>query len=52
MLAGLTLNLSAVRTDIEPLAKTANALTESETMVQEMSKEVRTISYLLHPPAR
>jgi signal transduction histidine kinase len=49
-LAGLTLNLSAVRTDIERLAKTANALRESEAMVQEMSKEVRTISYLLHPP--
>jgi signal transduction histidine kinase len=49
-LAGLTLNLSAVRTDIERLAKTASALSESEAMVQEMSKEVRTISYLLHPP--
>jgi signal transduction histidine kinase len=49
-LAGLTLNLSAVRSDIERLAKTANALTESEAIVQEMSKEVRTISYLLHPP--
>jgi signal transduction histidine kinase len=49
-LAGLTLNLSAVRTDIERLAKTAHALSESEAMVQEMSKEVRTISYLLHPP--
>ena len=49
-LAGLTLNLSAVRTDIERLAKTANALSQSEAMVQEMSEEVRTISYLLHPP--
>ena len=49
-LVGLTLNLSAVRTDIERLAKTANALSESEAMVQEMSKEIRTISYLLHPP--
>jgi len=49
-LVGLTLNLSAVRTDIERLAKTANALSESEALVQEMSKEVRTISYLLHPP--
>ncbi len=49
-LAGLTLNLSTVRTDIERLAKTANAVSESEAMVQEMSKEVRTISYLLHPP--
>jgi signal transduction histidine kinase len=50
LLTGLTLNLSAVRTGIERLAKTANTLSESEAMVQEMSKEVRTISYLLHPP--
>ena len=50
MLAALTMNLSAVRTDIERLAKTANALTDSEGLVQEMSKEVRTISHLLHPP--
>jgi signal transduction histidine kinase len=49
-LAGLTLNLSAVRTDIERLARTASTLNESEAMVQEMSREVRTISYLLHPP--
>ncbi len=49
-LAGLSLNLSAVRSDIERLAKTASALSESEAMVQEMSQEVRTISYLLHPP--
>jgi signal transduction histidine kinase len=50
MLAALSMNLSTVRTDIELLAKTANALGESETLVQEMSKEVRTISHLLHPP--
>jgi signal transduction histidine kinase len=49
-LAGLTLNLSAVRADIERLARTASTLSESEAMVQDMSKEVRTISYLLHPP--
>ena len=50
MLAALTMNLSAVRTDIDRLAKTAAALTDSEGLVQEMSKEVRTISHLLHPP--
>jgi signal transduction histidine kinase len=44
------MNLSAVRTDIERLAKTADALTDSEGLVQEMSTEVRTISHLLHPP--
>jgi len=47
MLAALTMNLSA---DIERLSKTASSLTNSEALVQEMSKEVRTISHLLHPP--
>jgi signal transduction histidine kinase len=50
LLAGLTMNLSAVRADVERLAKTAATLTNSEAMVQEMSQEVRTISHLLHPP--
>jgi signal transduction histidine kinase len=50
LLAGLTMNLSAVRADIDRLSKTAAALTDSEALVQEMSKEVRTISHLLHPP--
>jgi len=50
MLAALTMNLSAVRVDVERLTKTAEALTDSESLVQEMSTEVRTISHLLHPP--
>lgn len=50
MLAALSMNLSAVKTDIERLAKTADALADSEGLVQEMSTEVRTISHLLHPP--
>jgi len=50
LLAGLTMNLSAVRADIDRLGKAAAALTDSEALVQEMSKEVRTISHLLHPP--
>ena len=50
MLAALSMNLSGVRADIDRLAKTAAALTDSEELVQEMSKEVRTISHLLHPP--
>jgi len=47
MLAALTMNLSA---DIERLTKTASSLANNEALVQEMSKEVRTISHLLHPP--
>src|SRR5207244_1226922 len=50
LLAGLTMNLSNVRSDVERLAKTMSALADSEALVQEMSQEVRTISYLLHPP--
>jgi signal transduction histidine kinase len=50
LLAGLTMNLSAVRADIDRLSKTAAALKDSEALVQEMSQEVRTISHLLHPP--
>jgi signal transduction histidine kinase len=49
-LAALNMNLATVRTDLERLSKTVNAVSESETLVQQMSKEVRTISHLLHPP--
>ena len=50
MLAALAMNLSAVRTDVEQLARTTATLIDSETLVQDMSAEVRTISHLLHPP--
>jgi signal transduction histidine kinase len=50
MLVGLTMNLSGVRSDIERLTKSVAALTDSEALVQEMTREVRTISHLLHPP--
>ena len=50
LLAALSMNLTNVRNDIEHLNKTATALTDSEELVQEISKEVRTISHLLHPP--
>jgi signal transduction histidine kinase len=49
-LAALSMNLTTVRTDIERLTNTANTLTDSEGLVQEITKEVRTISHLLHPP--
>jgi signal transduction histidine kinase len=50
LLAGLGMNLAAVRSEIERLTQAASILTDSEALVQEMSKEVRTISHLLHPP--
>jgi signal transduction histidine kinase len=49
-LAALSMNLAAVRADVDRLTATAANLTDSEGLVQEMSKEVRTISHLLHPP--
>jgi signal transduction histidine kinase len=50
MLAALSMNLASVRNDVERLAQTAATLTDSESLVQDMSTEVRTISHLLHPP--
>ncbi len=49
-LAALSMNLTLVRADIERLTKTAAALADSEALVEDMTKEVRTISHLLHPP--
>jgi len=50
MLAAVSMNLSAARADIDRLTKTTATLTDSEDLVQQMCKEVRTISHLLHPP--
>ena len=50
MLTALDLNLAAVGSDIERLTKTATTVNESAGLVQQLSKEVRTISHLLHPP--
>lgn len=50
LLVGLSLNMSTVRAEIERLTKAATVLSDSENLIQEMSKEVRTISHLLHPP--
>jgi signal transduction histidine kinase len=50
LVAALAMNLAAVRGDIERMTKTLDTLSDSEELVQDMSKEVRTISHLLHPP--
>lgn len=50
LLVGLSMNISGVRSEIERLTRAAAALSDSEALVQEMTKEVRTISHLLHPP--
>jgi signal transduction histidine kinase len=49
-LAALSMNLSAVGADIERLSKTAAVIGDSAALVDDMSTDIRTISYLLHPP--
>ena len=49
-LAALSMNLTKVEGDIERLTHTAKTIADSSALVREMNKEVRTISYLLHPP--
>jgi signal transduction histidine kinase len=49
-LAALAMNLATAEADIERLLTTARTLADSTAMVQDMSKEIRTISHLLHPP--
>ena len=49
-LAALAMNLSTVGADIERLLKTAGTVADSAALVDDMSTDIRTISYLLHPP--
>jgi len=49
-LAALTMNLTTVRADIERLSQTAKTVSDSLGLAEDMNKEVRTVSYLLHPP--
>ena len=44
------MNISTVRSEIERVAKTVAVLNDSESLIGQMSKEVRTISHLPHPP--
>ena len=50
MLAALGMNLAAVGADIERFIKVGKTVNDSAALVQDLSKEVRTISHLLHPP--
>lgn len=49
-LAALTMNLTTVSADLERLGETAKKVGDSLALAQEMNTEVRTVSYLLHPP--
>jgi signal transduction histidine kinase len=49
-LAALAMNLSSVGADIERFMKTSRVIADSTALVNDMSTDIRTISYLLHPP--
>jgi signal transduction histidine kinase len=53
-LVALSINLSRfesdVRAQIEALTKTAATAHDSSALIAEMTSEIRTLSYLLHPP--
>jgi signal transduction histidine kinase len=49
-LAALALNLSNLGTEIERLTNSAKTVSDSVVLVNDMSRDIRTISYLLHPP--
>jgi len=49
-LAALSMNLSAIESDVKRLNQTTKTIADSAALVQDMNKEVRTISHLLHPP--
>jgi signal transduction histidine kinase len=46
-LAALAMNLGAVAKDLDRLVKTAGTVADSASLVQEMSNDIRTMSYLL-----
>ncbi|HEV2401003.1 MAG TPA: PAS domain-containing sensor histidine kinase [Candidatus Sulfotelmatobacter sp.] len=51
LLAAITMNLSALRKEATNLTPSLTAmLDDSNVMVGQVSKEIRTISHLLHPP--
>ncbi len=49
-LAALAMNLSSLGADIERLTKSATVVSDSIALVNDMTRDIRTISYLLHPP--
>src|SRR5947208_2349582 len=49
-LAALSMNLSSMGADLQRLTKTAETVADSQSLVRDMSTDIRTISYLLHPP--
>src|SRR5258708_5137219 len=51
LIAAMSINLAEVERERDHLSsKAAHAVTENSSMVQELSRQIRTISHLLHPP--
>jgi signal transduction histidine kinase len=51
ILAALSMNIGIVQSQSHQLdARAANAVLENAALVQQASREIRTLSYLLHPP--
>jgi signal transduction histidine kinase len=49
-LSVLSMNLGAVAEDLGRMMKTAATVADTASMVRQMSEDIRTMSYLLHPP--
>ena len=49
-LALLSMNLERIRRSMPTDAETVELLQDTERLVEELSREIRTVSYLLHPP--
>lgn len=51
MLVAISINIATVQAQVEKLDEAgASAMAENSVLVQQISDEIRTISYLLHPP--
>jgi len=49
-LAALAMNLATILSEIDRMRKTAALVADSGDIVRQMSDDIRTMSYLLHPP--
>ncbi len=51
MLAAVAMNISTVKSQVHKLDEMGRrAVLENDSLIREMTREIRTVSYLLHPP--
>jgi PAS domain S-box-containing protein len=50
LIAGLSMNLAGINRQAKQNPSLAEALEEAQNLVRQLNKEIRTTSYLLHPP--